>query len=154
MVYKRIYLTSICYKAVDAKWKWTNRERKPTAAKFGRQRRLQLLLPLHPLTGIQTTILQLVEGSRYTLASTWITREIPALGSPSTTLEVLFVWGYVIDPTVSTRQFTDTRHRPLAAQVNLSIRHILPRLLTRLLVWHGVKGFRNSPYGERRIGGR
>ena len=20
-------------------------------------------------------------------------------------------------------------------------------------VWHGVKGFRNSPYGERRIGG-
>ena len=21
-------------------------------------------------------------------------------------------------------------------------------------VWHGVKGYRNSPYGERRIGGK
>lgn len=24
---------------------------------------------------------------------------------------------------------------------------------TDTTVWHGVKGFRNSPYGERRIGG-
>lgn len=59
-----------------------------------------------------------------------------ALGSPSQISVELFVWAYV-------------RHDTSAEASGW----LTPLQAIGGAVWHGVKGFRNSPYGERRIGG-
>ena len=76
----------------------------------------------------------------------WITQETHVHGWHSVTLEAPLLWGYV--PPV---------HCPWTP-LPLILLVCGPKLTLFSFqaiggaVWHGVKGFRNSPYGERRIG--
>lgn len=82
------------------------------------------------------------------LSAVWITRAIPVHGWRSVTLEVLSVWGYDQSTTIYREKIWDRSNigniRPLTKNHH--------QQGIGGAVWHGVKGFRNSPYGERRIG--
>lgn len=65
----------------------------------------------------------------------WTTQEILVLGWHCQTSEALSVWVYVLTDEEGCVAIL-TSYKAIGGAV-----------------WHGVKGYRNSPYGERRIGG-
>lgn len=144
---------------------------------------VRLILPivahLLPLSGhTQSQLSRLRDPSDHRLLPQWTTREILAPGLRCPTLAAHFVWEYVAsgrsvyhgrieqDANSANKTSTGDRWRRYDSR-SLHSAQTKSRLSTRskvtsfhnqiadgaTAVWHGVKGFRNSPYGERRIGG-
>lgn len=69
-------------------------------------------------------------------------------------LEGRSAWEYVLNCSIRLNQATwasGLRHR-LSQQSSNTVADLQLSQAIGGSIWHGVKGFRNSPYGERRIG--